>query len=365
MTHRYTIDGSAELEAAIREIAAVACDCALEAAGEDRLHALMLCGAYGRGEGPVRTEDGGEKPCGPLEILPVARDSRQAHRILPRLKDAGEEATRQTGVDVLFHQPVSAADIPYIRNCIWLAELNAGHVVLYGPPDALQDLSNPCVSAIPFQDFTWLLLTRQAEIVALKARLREEDVSDAGQREIVRAIQAAYLALGDCVMHWRGCWSPLLAVRQRRWDSALLWKVPGGDLLERRFRETIAFHLHPVHQASDGLTLPEWLEECIRLCGQIHLWYEGKRLQQQFADWEQYAALPCRLPGAGLRGTAINLVRNLRTEPLGYFASVSLHPHDRLLAGLGAVLHSQPSASEEQAFLRIWRDCGPHGLEFG
>ncbi|MHB2020718.1 MAG: hypothetical protein ACYCW6_27585, partial [Candidatus Xenobia bacterium] len=100
------------------------------------LHALVLGGGYGRGEGGVVRQGDGEAPYNDLDLALILEDS-----IRPRLFDISDRYQAELGVHVDFSRPLLADGLddlpPYL---VWY-DLALGHVVLDGPSNVLERLA--------------------------------------------------------------------------------------------------------------------------------------------------------------------------------------------------------------------------------
>src|SRR5438105_13305058 len=73
---RFTLDGSDELEALLRQLCTHISERVARLVPEGKLEALVLGGGYGRGEGGVLTTDAGERPYNDLEFYIFLRGER-------------------------------------------------------------------------------------------------------------------------------------------------------------------------------------------------------------------------------------------------------------------------------------------------
>src|SRR5262245_48601226 len=104
MNSRFTLDGSESLEKRLEDLCTKACEKVRESIPSRLLHAILLGGGYGRGEGGVLATAEGQQPYNDLEfyvllggpgLLNQRRFSHPVHR-------AAEDLTALAGIDVEF-----------------------------------------------------------------------------------------------------------------------------------------------------------------------------------------------------------------------------------------------------------------------
>ena len=111
---RYTIDGSEALEARIQVDMDRIRDEVLRAIGERNLTALVLGGAYGRGEGAVYADETPDRPFGAYDLFVVTpNQSPLRYRALQgALQDVAARLGPEFGVTVRFARVLPAARVP-------------------------------------------------------------------------------------------------------------------------------------------------------------------------------------------------------------------------------------------------------------
>src|SRR5688500_2462276 len=104
MMTRFTIDGSDALETALSEICVRAKDGILRAIPSRKVHALLLGGGYGRGEGGVLRTSGGDKPYNDLEFYVIHKgaDLFAEKTYGAKIHHVAEELTAIIGIEVEF-----------------------------------------------------------------------------------------------------------------------------------------------------------------------------------------------------------------------------------------------------------------------
>lgn len=355
---RYTLDGSDALEGEIRRNLDETVKAALEAVGEESLHALILGGGYGKGEGAVARRGDRDRCYNDFDlfvIVPSGTGRRRRGEIHRRLGQVGHRLAQRFGIDVDFGPPVAVdrlSALPYTQ--MWM-ELGEGHRVLWGPEDVLDALPRWDPTRPPLEEGSRLLLNRGAGLLLARQRLTGS-LDEAGRSFVLRNVAKAWLACGDAVLFARACYHPGYVERGRRIAAADLSELAEGELLRLRYAEALDFKLRPrIEEPSEGLSAR--LEEVLAVHRRVFLWYEGRRLGCGMLEGEDYARRPERLAVPSLVDGCANLVRNVLRlgpsvlrEPLRAWH----HPRDRLLAELPGLLASGGGGGTE-AFLRLWQ----------
>lgn len=354
---RYTLDGSEELEARIARQLERCAEAALEAVGPESLHALVLGGGYGKGEGAVRHGEDGDHCYNDFDLFVIVpamgrRRRRHVHRLLEAV---GHGLGEDFGFDVDFGPPVQVDALPKLPYTQMWMELEAGHQVIWGPEDVLKALPPWDPSRPPLEEGTRLLLNRAAGLLLARRRL-SEPLDEDGRSFVLRNVAKAWLAMGDSVLFARRCYHPGYVERGRRLAEADLAELPRGEVLRRRYGEALSFKLRPkLTEPSEGL--PARLDEALSWHRSMFLWYEGRRLGCESMDEGDYGTRSERLAVGSLGEGCINLLRNaLRLGPAVFFEPRRAwhHPRDRLLGELPALMLGA-APEKEEGFLALWR----------
>jgi hypothetical protein len=101
MNTRFTLDGSDALEAQLGDLCARVAEGVRQIVPTGKLHALVLGGGYGRGEGGVLRSESGEQPYNDLEFYVLYRGSAlSALRYKKTIHHLAEELTRSGQIEV-------------------------------------------------------------------------------------------------------------------------------------------------------------------------------------------------------------------------------------------------------------------------
>lgn len=361
---RFTVDGSPALEERITRDMARVRDESLQAAGPENIAALVLGGGYGRGEGGVYVVDGEERVYNDYDFFVVVPFSSRHRRqwVAARLLDVKAKLEPECGIHVDFSPPMPLSQLPRQPRELMFMEARAGYHVLHGPPDVLDALPDHDIARPPLAECARLFMNRGVGLLMARMLLREKDVLDREEHEfVVRNVYKAYLAMGDSVLFLEGRYSASYRERATRLRSSSLEGVPAPDQLRALYEAAHDFKLHPKHELAPDTTLDAWLGEAVAAYLPMFRWFEQQRLNRPGLTWEEYAALPARLPELGGPRHPRNLVRNMRrrvagTPPLREWL---LHPRDRALKRLPALLADDtPRPADEALVLDLWENYG-------
>ena len=71
-------------------------------------------------------------------------------------------------------------------------------------------------------------------------------------------------------------------------------ELPCRQKIIESYRKAVEFKLKVDFDSYKDLNLKDWVEESTEIFTSYYLWYERKRLQTDFTDWEGYAAAVLR-----------------------------------------------------------------------
>lgn len=213
---RFTVTGSATLEAKIQSQLDAICGDVRRALPEEHLDCLALGGGYGRGEGGAFVQGGVEAPYNDYDLVLVHHASRA---VLARLRDVEERHTRATGVHVDI-MPLHRARVRRLPRALTWFEFGRGHKVLWGSAESLAPLTRRRLDQIHRSEWGRLLMNRAAGLVFARWVMDEEpcpvlggEVPDAF---VTRQLTKAWLALGDVFLSERGAYHHLVRERRKR-----------------------------------------------------------------------------------------------------------------------------------------------------
>jgi hypothetical protein len=335
---RFTVTGSAELEATICGQLAAVCNDVRQAIDPKLLDCLVLGGGYGRGEGGALVQGGRELPYNDYDLVLVHHARRASS--LAALGEIERRHSRATGLHVEI-LPLHRRRLLGLPRALTWYELGRGHRVLWGDERVLRPLVLRRLDQVHSAEWGRLLMNRGAGLVFARWVLAKQPCSVLSQEDpdafVTRQLQKAWLALGDVWLAQRGDYHHMVRQRRRRFKERLTERPAWGDAYER----AIDFKLSPTAPWSPEQQRAE-LAELAR--------YYVPALRSR-------PAAPFR-PLVGLWATARHLAPEhwLTLEPWTY-------PRDRIRLALSAELEGDRARFERLVgsparLIRLWSRYG-------
>lgn len=364
---RFTLDGSAELEQNLAHT------CDKIAAGlrglipPRKLHAVLLGGGYGRGEGGVLQTPAGARPYNDLEFYVCLRGNRHLNerRFGRALHVLGEILTPQAGVEVEF-KITSLRELTRSRVSMFSYDLVLGHRWLVGDDRLLAGCSHHRdAEQIPLAEATRLLMNRCSGLLFAAERLEQASFTAADSDFVRRNIAKAELALGDALLVTRREYHWSVHERQRRLDAveptdAMSWL----DDVRALHAQGVEFKLHPFQSTETRETLSAAHVIVAELSRQIWLWLEQERMCARFDSPREYAesALNKCRESSRRRNILINL-RALGLRPL-LEGRAARHPRERILNVLPLLLWERTAIASPELLRFVQRELQTEASAF-
>ncbi len=372
---KYTVFGSSNFEQRIEEVLELICRRFVQSIDSSMIHALILGGGYGKGEGGVLLQDKTESLYNDLDFFVISKKMSplKLKRLNHKLKALHHVLTDEFGVDIDFSpvQPITALS----KAPCWLVwfELKYGHQVIFGRHDILKYLPKWKSGDLPLMEGLKLMLNRAMGLYFVLEKLQNPIPED--EDFIVRNIHKAYQAMGDAILISEGKyhWSNL--VRQERLPSVqldLYTKDP--DFLDN-YNKSVDFKLQPVlHHLTQAQTT-EILSRLLGTFEEVYYALWARNFGRQSLSYEKY--LYCLQHDweepADIKETVKNIILNVRSSIHGRLSVdlITKYPRYRLFYALPwlifnagndhrdicRVLSMPESASAEelkQRFVNMW-----------
>lgn len=311
MTHRYAVTGSDEfntwLDTALTRLGA---DVATVVG--DNLHAVVLAGGYGRGDGCVVRRQGIEFPYNDLDLLLVV-DRPAAVPEQPLLAVSARYA-RRLRVHVDFGRHLTIDDIRQWPHKLLWHDVAHGHRVIHGDRDIISRHASPALlTPPPLVEASRLLLNRGAGLLQAM-RIRRGVQHEPDEDFVRRNAYKTALALGDAILLRVGRYTAVAADKLARLD-AIAKGLPGRvpDDVREWYRLALDFRASP-DLASDTVADPSALRALAAAWRRVFLQIESARVGLEWPSVEAYARWRgIREPEEhGWRLGARNVVRSLR-----------------------------------------------------
>jgi hypothetical protein len=289
---RFTLDGSAELEAQLAAIGEEVLTAIRRIVPERKLEAVMLGGGYGRGEGGVLKTEAGDEPYNDLEFYICARGNRlrNERRYRGLLGNQAEELSRAAGVEVEF----KITSLAHLRQCpvsMFSYDLIMGHRWLRGDDRLLQGCDHHReADRIPLSEATRLLMNRGSGLLFARQRLQRQPFTADDADFAGRNLAKAQLAFGDAVLAAMGQYHWSCPRRHARLQALTATDNPPWlDEVRRHHACGVEFKLHPRSTHPSAATLQTRHAELTGLGLRIWLWLESRRLGYPFKSAGDYA----------------------------------------------------------------------------
>jgi hypothetical protein len=291
MTSRFTIDGSDGLELELLGICDRARAAILAIVPPRKVHALVLGGGYGRGEGGVLKTPAGDKPYNDLEfyIIHAGSDLFAEKLYGAKIHHVGEELTRQAGIEVEF-KLLSLDKLRKSPVTMFYHDLVAGHRQIYGSESWLAGCDQQrAAHRIPLYEATRLLMNRCSGLLYSQEKLSRAEFTAADADFVGRNLAKAKLALGDVFLAMRGQYHSSCRERHKRLrkleaENAL----QGFESIVPLHAEGVEFKLHPIQSTQPAGALRAELESLKKISRQLWLALESRRLNHAFSDVIEY-----------------------------------------------------------------------------
>lgn len=258
----------------------------LEASGlaAKGVHALVLGGGYGRGEGGVLIDAEGEASLfNDLDYF-LFTDNPGDRRLRKWIDRIELEGTRELGIDVEI-KALPKSDIGDPSTSMMFFDLIAGHHVVWGDGAFLENLVDDLNPArIAPVEASRLLWNRGSGLYFALCRIRARQEMDFVQRNHQKCI----LALCDALLCSRGEYAASVTERLERVRAGKAGEL--GDELLPLYEKAVEFKLRPEivecrwrDMAAENSVVCESWEK-------VFLEVEGRRMGKEFQSLKDYAA---------------------------------------------------------------------------
>lgn len=339
---KYTLRGSADLDARI-DADCARVGAALAGAPDAALYrALVLIGGYGRGEGTPYIAGGEQRPFNDYDFVVVttAMDRAARARAWAGLRALERSLTAEVGLPVdLCPYPVNT--LPSAEFSLLNYEMKYGHRVVWGDPRALDALPAYPHDRIPRREGARLLMNRGKLLLDVRRALRAGAPGADGDRlRGWKFLMKAWLAFGDCTLLIRGAYDLRYAVKKERILEASPVAPPDMETVAAGYRDAIALKEWGDYGPLAARDLAAEFERVRPLFVRFLRWYEAQRLGADCATPAAHLAALARADREcpGPKAQWLNLAALRGGAFAGGLAAFLCHPRARLYAALPALL---------------------------
>jgi hypothetical protein len=362
MTTRFTIDGSDALENELSEICARAKDGILRAIPSRKIHALLLGGGYGRGEGGVLRTPEGDKPYNDLEfyVLHKGADLFAEKTYGAKIHHVAEELTQISGIEAEF-KLLSLQKLQKSPVTMFYYDLIAGHRLVHGSDAWLTSCEHHrSAHRIPLYEATRLLMNRCSGLLYSQEKLARTNFTAEDSDFVGRNLAKAKLAFGDVVLAMRGQYHWSCRERQKRLRK-LEAEDPSLSSIVPLHSQGVEFKLHPVKDERPAEAFRAELEFLKDTARELWLALEFRRLNKLFNSIPDYCFSPeNKCPETD---PARNRLINARRFGLGEMLNTR-YPRERLLNTLPLLLWNAENLNEVSNLRFIQQQLRTDATEF-
>lgn len=265
----------------------------------DKIHSILLCGGFGRGEGSVEVRNGEVHIVNDYDISVVLTERsrfrypllhRRLHPQLQRLAErlANELKMKQIDLDLKHlsyfdNQPLKIENYEVLK----------GHMLLCGDEDPCQYMPDYKAEDIPLSEGTWLFRNRGGGLLIAARYFLDSDriISEKKRENFVIECSKAILAMGDSILLLKRQYHHLHRKRLeviRRLDSS---DISDASVIVPRYIEALEQKLKPDFERFYCQDMVKWWFEITELFGRFYRYFESQRLKVNFKDWIEYAEL--------------------------------------------------------------------------
>lgn len=203
---RYTLTSDPDIASLLdRFLPAVASE--IDSLHLPKLHAVVLGGGYGRGEGGVRHTPAGSRLYNDLDFFVFSQgaSSHETSQINRELKKLSAHWEKQLEIAVDFGPAKNISNLKSVSHTLMFQELLRGWLPVWGQTDLDRWIEPLDARDIPYSEAVRLLLNRGMGLVLAGNFLKENRIET---DFIVRNMNKAYLGGGDALLIAAGkyCW---------------------------------------------------------------------------------------------------------------------------------------------------------------
>lgn len=160
------------------------------------IYALVLGGSYGLGEGGVKVHHFTEKAVNDYDIFVFVNERLFFNHTRTKFffNKASKFLTRKLGIKVDFSCSFPKNFLSRFPIALRWYDLQEGHKVILGPPDAVTRFAHIEAKSLPIQEAFQLMLNRGVGLLQVKENLERKKGEDL---DMIKTIYKAILAIGD------------------------------------------------------------------------------------------------------------------------------------------------------------------------
>lgn len=266
----------------------------------DNLHAILLCGGFGRGEGSVVVKKNEIHIVNDYDFTIVLNSKNRFHYLtLYRKIHAPLENLAVELAEALAIKQVDLSPKPlnYFspKNALKIEnyEVKKGHVLIYGKDDPTLGMPDFKAVDIPLFEGTWLFRNRGAGLLLSALYFVDSGkVPTEKMENFVVECTKAKLAMGDALLLLNARYHHLYSKRFSHFLEIDISGVPEGERIKEMYKRAIDQKLSPDFDHYFRRDPIKWWFEVTKIYDLFFKYFEGKRLGIPFEDWLFYKRIP-------------------------------------------------------------------------
>ena len=339
-TTRYTLDGATAVEKRIARDQRLIAKGVKKMLG-DRLHAVILMGGYGRGEGGYCMVDEKPQPYNDYDYFVVVRgmNPKAVQQLSPALQNLAKTLEKLVGIEVDF-AVLRFEALKQSEYSLMNAEMLWGHRVICGDEQVLDAMPAMPFSTLPQGEFARLMLNRGSLLLMNKLALNSRElIKTASYEKFIKYLFKAVLACGDAVLAAQGMYHPSYPEKIKRLEAI---DFMGMESLKQNYQHAYETKFHADYRIHLQADLDSWQNEVAVIWLSCFSMLESTRLNRKVQDWKSYCdpRVDKGQDRRWLRNLAITYrdygFSQLMTQPV----RACRYPRERLIAALPILLQS-------------------------
>ena len=295
----FTIDQNAAVDAKIQSDMNYITGQVINLLG-DYVHSILLCGGFGRGEGSVVKKNNYIHIVNDYDFTIVLNAKNRPHyaMLYKKFHAVLEAIAVQLASELEIKQiDLGLKPLYYFSNEKFLRienyEVKKGHILIVGDEDPTEKMPNWRAEEIPLFEGTWLFRNRGlGMLIAALYFLNKEGIPEDKKENFVVECTKAQLAMGDSILLLKGSYHHLYNERLKRAADIDIEDIPEGIEILAGYTEALRHKLRPDFNKFYQRDLREWWFTITRQMDIFYRYFEQKRLNTRFDDWDDYTSLP-------------------------------------------------------------------------
>lgn len=287
----------------------------------DKLHSILLCGGFGRGEGSVVVKKGIVHIVNDYDFT-IVLNVKNRFRYMQIYKEFHaplEKLANELASELDIKQvDLSPKPLNYFKKNQPLKienyEIRQGHVLVYGKNDPTLTMPDWHPGDIPLFEGTWLFRNRGTGLLlAALYFIPGNKIPNTKKENFIIECTKAQLAMGDSVLLLKKKYHHLYNKRLSIIKTLDLSDIPRGNDIKRRYMESLRQKLNPDFDNYLIQDLISWWYDSVQSFEDFFKFYEQNRLKNNFKTWIEYADISKPESQPSLKAVAGKFLRTVKS----------------------------------------------------